>query len=117
MKSANKRAILRAIYNSVAEGETLKSTIEGYLSAKFTNLKTGKVLTSSSRNGQSVGYQVVPGISDSDLTFLYNEFLEVIDYIETEYPTLTSDADIFAQINNEIQGIKFFTTDFSAQYN
>ena len=117
MKSAEKRAILRAIYNSVAEGETLKETLEGYLSAKFANVKTGKVLTSSSRNGQSVGYQVVAGLSDSDLTSLYNELLEIIEYIETEYPTLTSDADIFAQMNNEIQGIKFFTTDFSAQYN
>ena len=113
--TAFKRFLLRSIYQSAkSSGATLEDSLLAALTANFSDIGKGRILTATTVGGHSVnfqvpqlGYHVTPG----NVVEAIEELLTLIELINGGTPAPANDAAAFATALAELQPVNEFTTD------
>lgn len=114
--TVQKRSFLRKAYAAaVAASATLRAQLESYSVASSAQVLTGQLLSSTSANGAAASFSAPgkDGLSPLDAGSAWEELIELLDQVEDDSPSLTTDAQKFAEMIGRLTPIKSCSTNFS----
>jgi len=116
--SLHKQNVLECIYwDAQDDGITLEAALKAYARARFTETKSGLVLTSTSANGKSVQRQLPPGVSHVEASELISELRRLREEVVAAFVSAgiatPTDEQVVAEMLVRLTPIKHAVADFS----
>ena len=115
ISTAFKRFLLRSIYDGAkSSGASLDDALLAALTANFSDVGKGRILTATTVGGHSVSFQIPSagyGVTPANVVEAIEELLTLIELINGGTPAPANDAAAFATALAELQPVSEFTTD------